>query len=1526
MRFANPAGWALLALAIPVLLAHVLRPRRTPLTVSSILLWKRLERPVSAAQPWQRLRWSLLLVAQLLAVALLAAAVAHPERLEASTLAEHTVFIVDASGSMAATDGSPDRLAAARARAVDLQDELPPGGVASIVVAGTTARVALTASADDDEFEQALRTIDGTEGRADFADAFALAQSLETGTTPIGFVLLTAGGLTGEEAALLPAGTTIERVGRDATNRGIARLSVEPRDGALHARVAVRNHGSSAVTQTLRIDVDGATGAATEVTLEAGEQRDVELDVPNGEHVEAFLEGGDLLAADDHAVAVVGGRRALDVLIVGDPLFWGEALTAMPGVTVDVTDGSVPPPTDGYDLVVYNAVAVPVAPTTPFIAVAPPGGVPAGAGEPGVAVVGVADAPAVTLVRADDALLGGLVLSDVAIATAQRVEAGEAEVLVAAEGAPLLLRGRLGGEPFAYLTFGLRDSNLAVQLAFPLLTDRLVGELTGATSITEPVEVGQRLPVPAGGATVTGPDAEVRTVAAGDPAPVASRRGYWTVEPAGDDVPPSVVAVNPPSAESAIAPADVAAPAARATGGDEPPRRATSLLPWVLWPLLALLAVELLLAWRRVGVSRRQWRLAVGVRVAVAALIVLALADPVLRRPSDRVASVFVVDASASVTGPGEAAATAFLDAAAGARPDDSAAGIVVFGGDARVDQVVDRLDAYTGSQTVVDPSATDIAGGLRLGAALLPSDARRRIVLVSDGRATNGDLAAEVERLRADGVPVDVVTLDSLSGPDAAVAGLDVPRLARVGDAVEVTVNVVASVGGTATVALRRDGVDVGAQTVTLVAGTNAVTFRDEAGADAGAVLRYQAVVSAPGDSIAENDAGFAAVPVEGPARVLVIEGAPGEATTLVEALTAGGVGTQVVGVGDVPTVQELITYAGIVLVDVDARTLSGAQIETLTTAVRDLGRGLLTIGGRQSYGVGGYRESPLSDLLPVDSEILDPQRRKTVAEVLSIDTSESMSACHCREDQTMTIEQGGVNKTDISRAAAERTISALAATDEVGVLAWNSSADWVIPLQQLPPADVVDRGLRSLQPFGQTDIRDSLRDAAEALIASDAELKHIILFTDGFTDQRLIADTADEAGRLLAEHGITTSVLATGEGAAPLLEDIAIAGNGRFYAGTDLAEIPQIMAEEAVTASRNFVTEGEFLPEVVSDDDVVAALTASPPLLGYVATTAKGQATTLLRIGPDRDPLLASWQAGLGRVSSWTSDVTNWSAGWSSWDGFVGFWSTVVKDTLPAGDDAGAVQAAVRDGRIVVSVEDAEAFPDGSVATAHVSGPDGQSIDVALERTGADRFEGAAEAPRPGTYAVGATVTGSDGGPILSSSTLASNSYPAEYVPGTADAAALARIAAATGGRAEIAPADVWDRDGLPAGHRLLRLLPWLLLAAALLWPLAVLISRISVRGATLAGAVAGSRAAVRRTGRRVRVSRPTVGGLDPGDAPAPRRAPPADLPPPPPPRPSSPPPADTAQEPEEPQPDRAPAPSTLDELLSRKRERRS
>ena len=142
MIFATPAGLLLGLLAIPILALHMLRPRRPPVEVSSTLLWQEVSRPATAARPWQRLRPSALLFLQLAVVALLALAAARPVRVSATPLARHTVFIVDASGSMAATDGSPDRVATARTTARRLRARLPAGGVASLVVAAVLRRVA----------------------------------------------------------------------------------------------------------------------------------------------------------------------------------------------------------------------------------------------------------------------------------------------------------------------------------------------------------------------------------------------------------------------------------------------------------------------------------------------------------------------------------------------------------------------------------------------------------------------------------------------------------------------------------------------------------------------------------------------------------------------------------------------------------------------------------------------------------------------------------------------------------------------------------------------------------------------------------------------------------------------------------------------------------------------------------------------------------------------------------------------------------------------------------------------------------------------------------------------------------------------------------------------------------------------------------------------------------------------------------------------------------------------------------------
>ncbi|MFW2381476.1 MAG: VWA domain-containing protein, partial [Acidimicrobiales bacterium] len=864
-----------------------------------------------------------------------------------------------------------------------------------------------------------------------------------------------------------------------------------------------------------------------------------------------------------------------------------------------------------------------------------------------------------------------------------------------------------------------------------------------------------------------------------------------------------------------------------------------------LWPvilvLLGLLLAEWLLARRRLGVSHRQWQLATGMRVGVALALLVVLLGPGFNRESNKVGAVFLLDASDSLGPAGRSRASQTVGEALAARPDGDVAGVVAFGRDARLEAIVDDDPDFSGLSVQVDATGTDLAAALRLGVAAAPADSRRRLVLVSDGRATTGNVIEEAERLAAENVPVDVFIVDPPRGTDLAIAGVEVPSVARVGEAVEITVRVESPARTPARVELSSAGTLLGSQDIELLPGTNEVTFTDIA-ADNG-VLRYTAEVFGLADAVGANNRGFAAVPVAGAQKVLVIDGGGNaDAADLSQAIRAAGLTVDVVGVDQVPGIDELVQYASVIMVNVDARDLAEPTVAALTAAVRDLGRGMVVVGGSHSYALGGYRDHPLEEILPVVSEILDPLRRQTVAEVLAIDTSGSMGACHCAEEGPVNGLRGnneidgGAKKTSIAQNAAARAINALGATDEVGVISVNNKAEWVIDLQPRPDQDVIDDGLSQLEPDGPTNVENTLRTAAEQLRESEANLKHIIFFSDGFTEPVHLAQLeADAAG--LFDEGITVSVVATGEGAARELNAIADAGGGRFYPGKDLSAIPELIVQEAILASRDFVNEGNFLPTVTSNASTVRNLSTAPPLAGYIATTAKPTARVDLRIGPDEDPLLSSWQVGLGRVSTWASDSgERWGTAWSSWDQAPDFWAGVIKDTFPTSGDGGGVTASIDGDQLALRLEGVSPWSDDAQASVRVAGPDGEGIDVPLERVDGSTFAATIPVEEAGTYAIGATVS-SGGEPVWSGVGLTSRSYPAEYAPRPLGDDVLRRVADLTGGRFEPEITNIFDPGNTAAGNRRVDLTKWFLWAALLLWPLAVAMSRLAYRPGSLA-----------------------------------------------------------------------------------------
>jgi len=854
----------------------------------------------------------------------------------------------------------------------------------------------------------------------------------------------------------------------------------------------------------------------------------------------------------------------------------------------------------------------------------------------------------------------------------------------------------------------------------------------------------------------------------------------------------------------------------------------------------------------------RAQRLATAARVVAVTSLVLALAGPRLGAAERGLDVAFLVDDSDSM-GAARSDALAFVRQALDARQPGDRAAVGLFGRDAGLEHSLREDPPGAEPAVVVDGSASDLEQALRLGQGAVGSERRRRVVLLTDGRQTTGDVVTGARELAEGGVGLDVVTLQGGVPADVLIEAVAAPSSVRDGEAYDLTVTLrntgAAAVEGV--LAVTADGVEISRQPVSVAPGVSEVAVPRTA--EGVGTVRYEARLQSGASPVAANDVGRAAVRVEGPPRVLVYQRTAGLADDLARALGAGGVPVDV-RAGDaepLPPLDALLDYDSVVLVDVPAAMLGEPGMATLQQYVRDAGHGLVATGGDESFTLGGYDGTPLEELLPVFASVTDPRRRPPVAEALVVDTSGSMAACHCSNPDVSgmgQMEQGGVNKTDISKEAVARAIGALEAQDVVGVLAFNTRSEWVIPLQNLPDAEAVDDGLARLHPDGNTDIDQAVRTAIDGLRDTDARLRHIVLFTDGFTETGSLVKVASEA----LDAGITLSVVATGEGppeTGEQLRRMAEAGGGRFYPGRDLSSIPNILALEVRMAVRPVVNEGSFLPLVTGTAPATEDLTESPPLLGYLATTSKPTARTLLRIGEERDPLLATWQAGLGTATAWTSDVApRWSAQWVTWDRFAGFWSAVVKETFPAEEDLRGTLSATATGEGVrVRLDAAGTVPADAAATVSVTGPDGERVEAPLDRVELGAFEavvgsGRAALDDEGVYAVSARLARGEE-ELYRGTVTAIRSYPAEYAASDGDPTLLQGAVAAAGGRLDPAAASVFDPAGLAPGAGTRPLWPWLAVLALILAPIDVGLRRLRLERGDWAKARAAVGAVLRR-----------------------------------------------------------------------------
>lgn len=849
--------------------------------------------------------------------------------------------------------------------------------------------------------------------------------------------------------------------------------------------------------------------------------------------------------------------------------------------------------------------------------------------------------------------------------------------------------------------------------------------------------------------------------------------------------------------------------------------------PHVALILLVLLPVLWMIGFPRHAFRRRRDITSLTLRTFIVVLLILALSGLQNVQAVDRLAVVFLVDASDSMGSDSEERQLEFMREALGAKQPDDEWAALLFGDNAVPETDFSVAGEIEGFASIPQTTGTDIANGIQTALSMFPPDVSRRIVILSDGQATAGDAIARAQRAAVSGVEISYAPVFRAAAPDVRITDIDAPGRVAENQSFDVSVGIHAEAATPATLRIFSGGRLIHEEGLELQAGDTRYSLT-QSGEKSG-FLDFKAQIDVPGgnDNFNQNNQLGAFSQVVGPARVLLVSGDESETLHLLPALEQVELQVDVVTPSGMPVnMPGLANYKSVILANVPATALGHGQMALLDLYVSDVGGGLVMVGGPDSYAPGGYYQTPLERALPVEMQIKDQKRLPQLTIAYLIDRSGSMGQ----------IGRSGVPNLELAKRAIVLSLELLQPSDRVAIGTFDTGGAWVVPFQQVNDAQALIAMTNTIRSGGGTDIMAGLRLVERDIVEEPSELKHLILLTDGGASPTGLVELSET---LNEQHNVTLSAIAVGRNPAAFLETMAEAGNGNYYRVADVEQIPLIFAQETVLASRSYIVEKNFTPNITGSSAIIDGISAFPPLRGYVASTPKVVAQRILS-GPEpyADPILAAWQYGLGRVVAWTSDASaRWANEWVDWEDFPRFWGQAIAWSINAGANKNLETSVTVHGdraRIVVDARDDDGgFLDGLTLTSAVLNPAGGSVRAPMQQTAPGRYESSFAPQNEGAYFL--TISGQPpaGSPEANLTDLQGwvMSYSPEYIPRPHDEQLLAEIAEITGGKNLAEQADAVFAHDLGTETAATDIWEQLLLLALLLLPLDIAVRRLII-----------------------------------------------------------------------------------------------
>lgn len=613
---AEAAGALLAGVGACVTLLYFLALRRRPIEVPFVSLWREALTDERSSRLFARLKRFFSWLLALLFVALVVGALADPRASGHAGRERLVVIAVDVSASMGATDVRGGRMAAAQEEARGVVRGLGATDRAILVAMGAEARPSSAATHDHTELFAAIDRLAPHDVVADLEAAARLAADVTADAAGRELVVISDGVVQHEAEARalletegLPARHV--RIGSGGDDLAVTALSVRryPLDPSRN-EVLLEVTSASETDATIEIELLG-DGETVDV---------IPLEVPAGGRVRRFFQDltgvdralearltrtdgtHDALAADDHFFARVPARRRVRVVVVSeDDIYLEAALLLDEYLDVREVAPAAFPPSEPYDVAILDRF-VPAAPVDADVIWIDPVP-PEGASGP-LEITGTIERPFFDRLRREDPLLRHAALSDVNVARALAVRPQPDDVVVASDTrGPLLVRGTRDGHAFVALTFDVRESDLPLRPAFPLLLLDAIESfapsdaayrgsvVTGAPALVD-------LPVTATTATLRGPDGDVPLPIEDGAATVRfERAGFHTIATDAGDV---IVAANlPGGSELDLTPHTLELGAAETSTTTIASEAARLPWEWLTVVALALLFVEWITFHRR---------------------------------------------------------------------------------------------------------------------------------------------------------------------------------------------------------------------------------------------------------------------------------------------------------------------------------------------------------------------------------------------------------------------------------------------------------------------------------------------------------------------------------------------------------------------------------------------------------------------------------------------------------------------------------------------------------------------------------------------------------------------------------------------------------------------------------------------------------------------------------------------------------------------------------------------------------------